>query len=164
MYCVLQCADKRCFSTSTHWVMFDRNANDSVLVELEYTDLYVDAELKVLSKESDSNFSLYDVYNNGFLLGGKLNVTFDREVFAFDDGRIALGESTVNAKPKYQNRNMLSDIGLRAGIVSQCCSFPNITVEEVLEFFESYKKPGTDAAARIGYMLTKALEGDMKFK
>lgn len=144
--------------------MLDRSANDSVLMELEDTDLYVDAELKVLSKESHGIFSLYDVYNNGFLLGGKLNVTFDREVFNFDDGRVALGESTVDAKAKYQNRNILSDIGLRVGVVSQLHPFPNIMVENVLGFFESYEKPGTDVAARIGYMLVKALEADMKFK
>lgn len=144
--------------------MFDRNENDSALEELEHTDLYVNADLKVLSKKSDGICCLYDVYNNGFMLGGKLNVTFDRELIAHDDGRIGFGKSTIDAKSKYQNRNILVDIGLRIGVESQLYPFPNMTIEEVLEFFESYRKPGSDTAARIGYMLTKALEADMKFK
>lgn len=62
---------------------------------------------------------IYDVYNNGHHIGGKLNVTLDRYFVPNTNGSGAhlLTRSMVNVNTKYDNRMDLSDITLRVGTV-----------------------------------------------
>lgn len=64
---------------------------------------------------------MYDVYNNGWILGGKLNVNLERylqvscgEIFAFKNFR---------NRPKYVVRSNMTDILLRIGVVVDILSF-----------------------------------------
>ncbi|KXJ79112.1 hypothetical protein RP20_CCG002385 [Aedes albopictus] len=144
--------------------MLDRYVNNSVLLDINDIDLYVDAEVKILAKQNDDELRLYDVYNNGLSLGGKLKVLHDREVFEHQSGKVNFGESKLGVKLKYQNRENLSDITMRVAIVSQLFPLSNGAVNHILKFFESYKQPEEDVAARMGYMLVKAIEGNLNFR
>lgn len=68
-------------------------------------------------------YSLYDVYNNAFPLGGKLHVTLDRFlVYEKNDG-ITLSETQMKANTKYGNRDKITDATLRLGIVVKSLTF-----------------------------------------
>lgn len=159
-----KCASRRCFTSTTHWVMLDRYVNSSVFTAMEDIDLYVDAEVKILGRQNETELILYDVYNNGLSLGGKVKVSFDREVHEDLNGKVVIGESALASKLKYQNREDLSDITFKIAMVSQSFPHTNGGFGHILEFFESYKQPEADVAARIGYMLLKAIQETLNFR
>ena len=65
----------------------------------------------------DVQYPMYDVYNNGYSHGGKLNVTFDRYLRVDVYGVVGLTESRISAKPRYENRINLNDTTIRVGLV-----------------------------------------------
>lgn len=72
-------------------------------------------------------YSLYDVYNNAYPLGGKLHVTLDRFFVYSASGDTYLSESKMKASTKYGNRDTITDATLRLGIVVNMrgiCTFP----------------------------------------
>lgn len=73
-------------------------------------------------------YSLYDIYNNAFPLGGKLHVTLDRSLVYEKNIDIMLSETKMKANTKYGNRDKITDATLRLGIVvkSQKFVFPMI--------------------------------------
>lgn len=65
-------------------------------------------------------YPIYDVYNNAYRSGGKLNVSLDR-YYMVDKMKLgSLSGSIYHQKLKYDNRANMSDITLRA------CSFVSI--------------------------------------
>lgn len=66
---------------------------------------------------------IYDVYNNGRDLGGKLQVIFDKCLAIMKNHTIYLTKS--NIYPKIVNRKFLNDITFRIGIhvCNQFCKF-----------------------------------------
>lgn len=62
-------------------------------------------------------YSLYDIYNNAYTLGGKLHVTLDRFLVYNSPSDISFSESKMKATTKYGNRDKISDATLRLGIV-----------------------------------------------
>lgn len=92
------------FSKFYKWLIVENGR--TVLKQLETTNLDLATEI-LFADLTDSNLiPLYDVYNNGYSKGGKLNITFDRS-FTIEDG---LTESIIKRKTKYNNRYDLSDI------------------------------------------------------
>ncbi|XP_021701278.1 glutamate receptor ionotropic, kainate 5 isoform X1 [Aedes aegypti] len=152
---ILKCIDHNCFSTSTFWIMIDRKRNQTVFDFLSAVDLYVDAEVKVLTRNG-----MYDVYNNGRPLGGQLNVTLDRDIIS-DTNR--LGPSRFAGKPKYEHRRTLSDLTLRVGTVSQRFPRLNNSIELVVTHLESDKDRHMDHAVRFGHRLIKALQATLGY-
>lgn len=63
------------------------------------------------------SYKMYDVFNNAFTHGGKLNATLDRFFVIPKGSRGFLTESILQRKTKYGNRNQMSDITLRLGVV-----------------------------------------------
>lgn len=66
---------------------------------------------------SFDKYEIYDIYNNAYTHGGRLNVTFDR-YFVYDV-KIGgyLSESQIQLRSKYANRRNLSDITIRVGLI-----------------------------------------------
>ncbi|XP_062703872.1 ionotropic receptor 75a-like [Aedes albopictus] len=150
------CIDYKCFSTSTFWLIIDWQRNQTVFNFLENVNLYVDAEVKVLTRNG-----LYDVYNNGRPLGGQLNVTLDRDI-NLETNR--LGPSRFAGKPKYEHRRTLTDLTLRVGTVSQRFPRLNNSIEQVVTHLESDKDRHMDHAVRFGHRLIKALHATLLYK
>lgn len=59
---------------------------------------------------------MFDVYNNGFMLGGKLKVTFDR-YFIMNESDAFLTDSARSQVPKYTYRQQMTDVTVRVGLV-----------------------------------------------
>lgn len=94
--------------------------NSSALETLNTTRLFVDAEISYVDFDGTimDRTPIYDVYNNGHHIGGRLNVTLDRYfVNSAPSGKGYLTKSIINMKTKYDNRMDLSDVTLRVGTV-----------------------------------------------
>lgn len=113
------------FSHNFKWLIYDRSSGRRVLSKLSTTRLYVDAEITVVDMDEDiSRFSdgetigLLDVYNNGYHIGGKLNVTAYQN-FTLNSTTMTgqLGRSLLADRAKYEHRMNLSDVTLRIGLI-----------------------------------------------
>lgn len=65
-------------------------------------------------------YPIYDVYNNAFRNGGKLNITLDRYFIMRETESSRLGflsESILQRKTKYENRSNMSDVTMRVATV-----------------------------------------------
>lgn len=93
-----------CFSKYFKWIIVEKGG--TILEQLKTTNLDLSTEITFADLRDLNNIPLYDVYNNGYSKGGKLNVTFDRS-YTVKDG---LTESIIKRKTKYNNRCDLSDI------------------------------------------------------
>lgn len=92
------------FSKYYKWLIVEKGR--TILKQLETTNLNLATEI-IFADLTDSNLvPLYDVYNNGYSKGGKLNTTFDR----YFTVKAGLTESIIKKKTKYNNRCDLSDI------------------------------------------------------
>lgn len=80
--------------------------------------LYFSNLLILIVLHSLKKYSIYDVYNNAYTHGGRLNVTFDR-YFMYDTAGNSghLTESQIQQQSKYLNRRNLSDITMRLGLI-----------------------------------------------
>lgn len=58
---------------------------------------------------------MYDVYNNAWNLGGKLNINIERYLVVPRVGNYSL--KTIRNRPKYVVRSKMADILLRIGVV-----------------------------------------------
>lgn len=75
--------------------------------------------------ENDENltFRVYDVYNNGRHIGGKLNMTADREwTCNASSCQLKRYMTELYKRSKYNNRNSMKDVTVRmATLVSNVC-------------------------------------------
>lgn len=71
----------------------------------------------VQNTDNTISIPLFDVYNNGYHIGGKLNVTYDRHFSFGENVSKHLGPSKIRVLPKYRNRINLSDITMRIGTI-----------------------------------------------
>lgn len=69
---------------------------------------------------SPISYELYDIYNNGFNRGGKLNITFDRYFIVNEMGYGSLTESIIQRRTKYENRSNMSDITVQVAVIVSC--------------------------------------------
>lgn len=118
-------------------------SSSATLQQLNETLLFIDAEITVVDLTNMKIFEgikvqieiflwnclffldlsvqipLLDVYNNGYHIGGKLNVTLDRffTMNSMLDGSGHLSQSRLSVKHKYENRINMSDVTLRVGTV-----------------------------------------------
>ncbi|XP_061401356.1 ionotropic receptor 75a-like [Musca vetustissima] len=96
-------------------------------------------------------FITYDVYNNGYYLGGSLNMTADREIQCSSAGcTLKRYLSTLYEKTRHENRWLLKDITMRVTTVTT--QMPHTDpADKILDFLASEKKKNIDAIARFGF-------------
>lgn len=79
---------------------------------------------------------MYDVFNNAFTHGGKLNITFDRHFIVPEGTKGYFTDSIIRRKTKYANRSTMKDVTLRLGLVAR---YHIIQYESIfLEVFVSF--------------------------
>ncbi|XP_037951935.1 ionotropic receptor 75a-like [Teleopsis dalmanni] len=159
------------FTEHLHWLLYDNNGNLSYFKELfEKVNLFANADVTFIvpNKErtniQNTSYIIYDVYNNGRPLGGKLNITLDHEVIC-NNTNCQLGQyySKLHLRSKYGNRNTLKDVTLRIAVVAN--KFPITAPEkEIQQFLISENKPYVDSIARFGYHRLLILQDVLKFK
>ncbi|XP_054085021.1 ionotropic receptor 75a-like [Zeugodacus cucurbitae] len=119
---------ERLFSDHFFWLIYDDMANVTYFRGLfKRQNLAVDAEITYAylnTPEDDGNssaiasYTLYDVYNNGYYHGGKLNMTLDREIYCnSEECYVNKYLSKLHLRNKYGNRNTLHDATLRLTVV-----------------------------------------------
>lgn len=72
-------------------------------------------EFFLFNFRSDLYFSMYDVYNNAWNLGGQLNINIERYLVVPRAGNYSF--IAIRDRPKYVNRSQMRDIFLRVGVV-----------------------------------------------
>lgn len=125
----LQLSHWRLYNEHYNWLLYDRTADlDNFRRIFTDANLAVDAELtyailkptlpRNLTEASNISYIAYDVYNNGRFLGGKLNMTLDREFECnLESCYIKRNISALHTRTKYGNRNLLHDITMRVTVV-----------------------------------------------
>ncbi|XP_067644314.1 ionotropic receptor 75a-like [Eurosta solidaginis] len=161
-------ARERLFNDHFFWLIYDNTANITYFRALfENLNLAVDAEITYAilnnlnnewSNETNAaSYTLYDVYNNGYYHGGKLNMTLDREIFCtVQQCIINKYLSKLHFRTKYGNRDKLHDVTLRLTVVVTKIPLTS-TPDEILNFLSSTKDVNYDAIARFGYQVVVIL-------
>ncbi|EDW41927.1 GM24303 [Drosophila sechellia] len=103
-----------------HWLLVGNQS------ELEFNDLFalfnisIDADVSYVKEQIQDNndsvaYAVYDVYNNGKIIGGQLNVTGSHEM-SCDPFKCRRTRylSSLQKRSKYGNREQLTDVVLRA--------------------------------------------------
>nr|QKN21170.1 ionotropic receptor [Zeugodacus cucurbitae] len=147
-----------------NWLLYDRtadlnnfrrlfaDANLDVDAELTYAFLKP-TQLGAVIEMNITTFVKYDVYNNGYHLGGKLNMTVDREVECnVTSCYIKRYLSQLHTRSKYGNRDKLHDITMRVSVV--ITQLPLSTpVPMMLDFLTSENNSDVDPISRFGYRI-----------
>ena len=128
IFFILQVSKDKLFKHHYHWLVYDA-ASGEILRNFKEIfgnfNMAVDADVtlvmpsrSVINSFHNSSFLLYDAYNNGFNLGGKLNITIDREVLCSREKCILKQYlSNLHEKAKYEHRWYLRDLTMRVSTV-----------------------------------------------
>uniref|UniRef100_A0A1I8NNR2 Ionotropic receptor 75a N-terminal domain-containing protein n=1 Tax=Stomoxys calcitrans TaxID=35570 RepID=A0A1I8NNR2_STOCA len=119
-------SQEKLFTDRFHWLIYDDNSNVTKFrQQFKHYNMAVDADVNyvfpnqaLLNSVHNFSYLLYDVYNNGYNLGGKLNMTPDKEIIC-SRKQCELKEylSTLHEKSKYENRWYLGDMKMRVSTV-----------------------------------------------
>nr|XP_017030935.1 ionotropic receptor 75a [Drosophila kikkawai] len=159
-----EASSRRLFSHRYHWLVYERFVNSS---RFEKTQLYIDADLTyVTNNPSNGNFILYDLYNKGLQLGGKLNVTADREISCNEQKcEVQRYLSDLYTRSPLQHRKTFTGLTMTAtGIIT---ALPlNSTKKDIFAFLESRDRIYLDIYSRFGFQSRQPLRDmlDCKFK
>lgn len=100
-----------------HWLLYDEAGHLSQLEELfRSANLSINADVTYVKPQSDNDsvFTLYDVYNKGSHLGGKLNITIDQSVYCNRTScEVKEYLSELHKRTRLQHRSNLSGITFR---------------------------------------------------
>lgn len=66
-------------------------------------------------KFSETRYEVFDVYNNGFESGGRLQIAFDRHLLLGSNSSIVLTDSQMF--PETIHRKFLNDVTVRVGVL-----------------------------------------------
>ncbi|CAD7005840.1 unnamed protein product [Ceratitis capitata] len=154
----------RLYNEHYKWLLYDRTADlDNFRRIFTDANLAVDAELtyailkptlpRNLTEASNISYITYDVYNNGRFLGGKLNMTLDREFECnLESCYIKRNLSALHTRTKYGNRNLLHDITMRVTVVVTKRPL-TLPVPVLLDFLTSENNSDVDPISRFGYKI-----------
>ncbi|XP_034656422.1 LOW QUALITY PROTEIN: ionotropic receptor 75a [Drosophila subobscura] len=154
-------SDKKLFSHRYHWLIYDRQPGLFRMESLfREAHLFVDADVTFAIADSQPSLftvTLYDVYNKGRQLGGKLNITVDQEVVCQGvECRVQRYLSDLHARDRLQHRKALTGLIMRA--TAAVNSLPlNTSQEKILAFMETRDQIHLDTYARLGYQSRQPL-------
>lgn len=147
----------------------------NLAVDAEITYAFLNTLENDQNSTTFSSYTLYDVYNNGYYYGGKLNMTLDREIYCnSEECYVNKYLSKLHLRNKYGNRNKLHDATLRLTVVvssmniklDEILSKLNLQVtkvpitsspEEIFAFLRSINGTNYDAIARFGFQALSIL-------
>ncbi|KAH8261635.1 hypothetical protein KR044_012602 [Drosophila immigrans] len=163
-----QSSRERRYTEHFHWLLYDEVGNLSHLEALfGEANLSINADVSYVKSVEVSNggslFTLYDVYNRGSHLGGKLNVTVDQSVYCNRSScEIKEYLSELHTRTRLQQRSNLQGITFRQ--VALVTVLPLNSSEKVLlDFLNSPQNPHMDWISRLGYSNNKHLQELLQF-
>nr|NP_649012.2 ionotropic receptor 75a [Drosophila melanogaster]Q9VVL1.2 RecName: Full=Ionotropic receptor 75a [Drosophila melanogaster]AAF49300.2 ionotropic receptor 75a [Drosophila melanogaster]APD16193.1 ionotropic receptor 75a [Drosophila melanogaster] len=145
-----------------HWLLVGNQS------KLEFYDLFglfnisIDADVSYVKEQIQDNndsvaYAVHDVYNNGKIIGGQLNVTGSHEMSCDPFVcRRTRHLSSLQKRSKYGNREQLTDVVLRvATVVTQRPL--TLSDDELIRFLSQENDTHIDSLARFGFHLTLIL-------
>ncbi|XP_034106433.1 ionotropic receptor 75a [Drosophila albomicans] len=167
-YITNQSSQARLYTEHFHWLLYDEVGNMSQLEELyNKANLSINADVTYVKLAEESNdgslFTLYDVYNRGSHLGGKLNVTIDQSVYCNRSScEIKEYLSELHTRTRLQQRSNLEGITFRQ--VALVTVLPLNSSEQVLlDFLNSEQDAHVDWISRLGYRNNLHLQEMLQF-
>ncbi|KRF99010.1 uncharacterized protein Dwil_GK28324 [Drosophila willistoni] len=161
-----QSSRARLYNHNYHWILYDQLGNTGKLIEyFKDANLSINADITYIKPSCDekNNFILYDVYNKGSWLGGRLNITIDQSVQCNPSQcKVQKYLSTLHERTRMQQRQDLTGITFRfATLVS---TMPlNSSMEKLLAFLNSEESKHLDAISRMGYQITLLMQQMLHF-
>ncbi|ALC43863.1 Ir75a, partial [Drosophila busckii] len=159
---------ERLFTDNFHWLLYDETGNMSQLVQqFENANLSINADvtyIKPAKLHNDSVFILYDVYNKGSHLGGKLNITIDQSVYCNESFCVRQHYlSDLYKRTRLQQRNDLTGITFRQA--SLVTTMPiNSNEDKLMSFLNSQEQLHMDWLSRMGYRLNLLMQECLNFR
>jgi len=127
---------------------------------------------------------MYDIYNNGYNIGGKLNITFDSYFYVnLITRQFYITNSVIKLKSKYYNRCNMSDVTMRLTVVvglfikliilkiiisnfylKTSKIHLDLPTDALVKHLESYNNSYIDTFTRAGYKLIHHLREMLLYK
>ncbi|KAH8239060.1 hypothetical protein KR032_000304 [Drosophila birchii] len=172
---------KQLYNQHYHWLLHGKQPVQDFYDFFFPFNISIDADVSYVQEyEQTDNFSviygIYDVYNNGKIIGGQLNITGSYESICNpSECRRVRYLSTLQMRSKYGNREQLKDVVLRGNllffifinIVFNVYSPLVATVvtqrpltwseDQLIEFLSQENETHIDSLARFGFHLTLIL-------
>ncbi|XP_073838111.1 ionotropic receptor 75a-like [Musca autumnalis] len=149
----------RFFNQHYHWLIYDERSDMSRFYRLfRNSNLSVDTDLTFIVPREDqepdgAHFMAFDVYNNGWLQGGKLNISTNYELEC-RAGRCYKSKYITDLYKRSVggNREALRDITMRVAVVVTKYDL-NSPPEEINKFLLTQEDFHIDPLARLGYQV-----------
>ncbi|XP_064545426.1 ionotropic receptor 75a [Drosophila montana] len=151
---------ERLFIERYHWLIYDQDFSWRQLHQrFAEAQLYLGTELTYVKPSANLNsFILYDLYNKGKHVGGKLNITIDQQIDC-NEQRCYVNRylSDLHKRSRMQQRKFLTGLTLRINAV--LTSLPIDTPEtEIKNFLSRDDDIYKDSFARLGYQAYEVLK------
>uniref|UniRef100_A0A1A9WE51 Ionotropic receptor 75a N-terminal domain-containing protein n=1 Tax=Glossina brevipalpis TaxID=37001 RepID=A0A1A9WE51_9MUSC len=163
-------SDLNFFNHHHHWLIYDDSNEMKVFQNIfQHLNLSVDTDISYVIRKTNStplkststSYVVYDVYNNGFQIGGSLNITADHEVECSSTACLKHKHlSNLHMRSVYGNRESLSDIIMRVAVVVTRFNL-NASHSEINAFLSSQKDFYIDPLARFGFQMLLLLKDSL---
>ncbi|KAH8379406.1 hypothetical protein KR009_004698 [Drosophila setifemur] len=163
-----QASERKLFNHRYHWVIYDRSMNYSKMeTHFGQAQMYISADVTYVMRDTFStNFILYDLYNKGGQIGGKLNITADREITCNEqECRVQRYLSNLHKRNPLQHRKSLTGLTFRVTAVVNALPLTT-SKEKLIAFMANEEHVYLDTYARFGYHARQPLRDmlDCKFE
>ncbi|KAM8708520.1 hypothetical protein ACLKA7_015489 [Drosophila subpalustris] len=165
-----QSSRARLYTEHLHWLLYDEAGNMSLLEEIfDKANLSINADVTYVKLNSEEElskerlFTLYDVYNKGSHLGGKLNITIDQNIYC-NHSTCEIKEflSELHKRTRLQQRSNLKGITFRQ--VALVTVLPlNSSEKSLMDFLNSEDNVHLDWITRLGYRNNLHLQEVLQF-
>ncbi|XP_020801931.1 glutamate receptor ionotropic, kainate 5 [Drosophila serrata] len=145
-----------------HWLLHGNQSSQDFYNFFSPFNISIDADVSYVQEYDQTDnttvlYNIYDVYNNGKIIGGQLNMTGSYEsTCGLKECLKTRYLSTLQMRSKYGNREQLEDVVLRvATVVTQ----RPLTWSEnqLIDFLSQENETHIDSLARFGFHLTLIL-------
>ncbi|EDV97845.1 GH14466 [Drosophila grimshawi] len=153
------------FNQHYHWLLHDSSEVFNFYDFFEPMNISVDADVSYVEQQMADNrgdgavfYRNYDVYNNGKMQGGQLNITGNYEVSCNQSNcNLSRHLSSLHLRSKYRHREQLTDVVLRVATVtiSRPIDWPK---EQLLRYLTQDNNTLVDGIARLGFRMCQILK------
>ncbi|KAI8041633.1 hypothetical protein M5D96_005898 [Drosophila gunungcola] len=145
-------------------VFLDMGCDQAEFITNQGANLSLNADVTYVSRQEEDVFTLYDVYNKGSHLGGKLNITIDQSLQCNQSRcQVKYYLSDLHLRTRLQHRLDLSSVTFRLAALVSVLPIDS-SEEELLEFLNSERDSHMDSFSRIGYRLILHTQELLGFK
>ncbi|KAI8116560.1 Glutamate receptor [Lucilia cuprina] len=163
-------SEEKLFKHQFHWLIYDSSMDLEHFKDLfKYFHLSIDTDItlvqpneRFVNSPKNVSYILYDVYNNGYSLGGKLNVTIDRELLCCREQCLVKRYlSSLYQRSKYEHRWYLRDLTMRVSTVVTAIPL-TAPQSELLAHLSSTKDKHIDGIAKFGFQYLMILKENLE--